>query len=92
MKPQHLLTPFLLLLLVAGVLAACTDDSTWRHDPAVEAARNACRSQTGVEYNCVEHEAVAALNPDICRLVGISIDDMCLQAVYEAADDPTICD
>ena len=91
MKNLNLLTPLMLLLLVARVLAACTD-STWRHDPAVEAARNACRSQTGVEYNCVEHEAVAASNPEICRLVGIYIDDMCLQAVYEAADDPTICD
>ena len=60
MKNKNLLTPFTLLLPVATLLAACTDDSTWRHDPAVEAARNACRPQTGVEYNCVEYEAVAA--------------------------------
>ncbi|MBC8445571.1 MAG: transposase, partial [Chloroflexi bacterium] len=32
------------------------------------------------------------LNPDVCRLAGMWVDDMCLQAVYEAADDPTICD
>jgi len=78
-----------IILLI--ILAACTD-STWRHDPAVEAARNACKSQSGVDYDCVEHEAVSASNPEICRLVGIYIDDMCLQAVYEAADDPSICD
>jgi len=91
MKPQHLLTPFLLLLLVAGVLAACTD-STWRHDPAVQAARKACGSGSSADYACIEATAVASLNPEICRLVGIYIDDMCLQAVYEAADDPAICE
>jgi len=91
MRGQYLLILFLLLLLVPGVLAACTD-STWRHDPSVEAASNACRSQSGVDYDCVEQAAIAALNPEICRLVGISIDDMCLQAVYEAAADPSICD
>ena len=90
MKNLYLFLPFILLLLIADVLASCTD-STWRHDPAVEAASNACRSPSGVDYNCVEQAAVAALNPEICRLVGIYIDDMCLQAVYEAADDPTIC-
>jgi hypothetical protein len=31
-------------------------------------------------------------DPDVCRLTGMWIDDMCLQAVYQAADDPTICD
>ena len=36
--------------------------------------------------------ATEALNPEICRLLGIAVDDMCLQAVYEAADDPAICD
>jgi hypothetical protein len=36
--------------------------------------------------------ALAALNPDVCRLLGIAVDDACLQAVYEAADDPAICD
>ena len=36
--------------------------------------------------------ATQALNPDICSLLGIAVDDMCLQAVYEAADDPAICE
>ena len=80
---------FYLILLV--VLVACTD-STWRNDPAVEAARNACGSPSDLDYNCYEREAVANSNPEICRLVGMWIDDMCLQAVYEAADDPSICD
>src|SRR3989304_9274308 len=74
-------------LIVFVVLAACST-STWRQDPAVEAARDTC----GEDNNCYEREAVAHLNPQICRLVGIYIDDMCLQAVYEAADDPSICD
>ena len=88
---KHLFAPFLLFLLVAGVLAACTD-LTWRNDPAIQAARDACQSQSGIDYNCIEQAAVAAKNPEICRLVEISIDDMCLQMVYEAAQDPTICD
>lgn len=78
------------LILFVG-LAACAD-SRWRDDPAVEAARTACGSQSGMDYDCVERQAVAHLNPDICRLVGKYIDDMCLQAVYEAAGDPAICD
>lgn len=78
-----------LILLIT--LAACSSE-TWRRDPAVVAAQNACRTPSGMDYDCVEGAAVADLNPDICRLVGIYIDDMCLQAIYEAADDPTICD
>ena len=92
MKNKFLFTPFLLFLLVAGVLAACNGDSAWRNDPAILAARDACKSPSGVDYDCIERQAVAALNPDICRLAGIGVDDMCLQAIYEAANDPTICD
>jgi hypothetical protein len=75
----------------SNVLAACTDDAAWWHDPAIMAARDACQSPSGIDYNCVEQAAVAASNPEICRLVGIGIDDMCLQAVYEAANTPSIC-
>ncbi|MGA9351724.1 MAG: hypothetical protein WBW48_23385, partial [Anaerolineae bacterium] len=46
----------------------------------------------GEYYACIERHAVTNLNPDVCRLAGMWVDDMCLQAVYEAADDPTICD
>ena len=92
MKNEHFFITFLLFLLVTGVLAACSDDSAWRNDPTVLAAREACKSQSGVDYDCIERQALTALNPDICRLAGIGIDDMCLQAVYEAANDPTICD
>ncbi len=66
------------------ILTACTG-TFWSEDPAVEAVRIACKDQKGVDYDCIEREAVSALNPEICRLAGISIDDMCLQAVYEAA-------
>jgi len=79
------------LLFLGAVLAACTR-SLWQNDPAVEAARKACQSASGIDYNCVERQAVNAMNPDICRLLGIAVDDACLQTVYEAANDPAICD
>ena len=81
----------ILYLSLLMLLAACTS-STWRKDPDVDAARKTCGSEPDVDYNCIEEAAVAASNPDICRLVGIYIDDMCLQTVYEAAQDPAICD
>lgn len=82
----------LLLISLAALLAACGAEA-WERDPQVQAARRACR-QLGkaADYDCVERYAVETLNPDICRLAGIWIDDMCLQAVYEAADDPAICE
>jgi len=85
-------TQILMALALVWTLAACTDASAWRNDPAVVAARDACKSGSGVDYNCIEGQAVTALNPEICRLAGIGIDDMCLQAVYVAANDPSICD
>ncbi len=82
----------LLVLLPALALAAC-EPATWKQDPSVQAAKRACKGlDEGERYDCVEHHAVESLNPDICRLAGIWIDDMCLQAVYEAADDPAICE
>jgi hypothetical protein len=70
------------------LLAACTSQS-WKRDPEVQAARRACK---GLDYDCIERHAVESLNPDVCHLAGIWIDDMCLQAVYEAAGDPAICE
>ena len=43
-------------------------------------------------YPCIEQQAVQALEPEVCRLAGMAIDDVCLQAVYEAAADPSICE
>ncbi len=81
-----------LILMLCLLLAACRGEA-WQADPGVIAAREACASLSDIEqYNCIEKRAVAALNPDICRLAGIWIDDACLQAVYEAANDPAICD
>ena len=77
----------LLILVLALLLVACGPEA-WEQDPEVRAARAAC----GKEYDCIERHAVETLNPDVCRLAGIAIDDMCLQAVYEAADDPAICE
>ena len=90
MKP----TPFLsILILLAVVLAACAPVAAPGNDPALAAVRRACADlpDRGREQ-CIVDQAAQALNPEICRLLNIYIDDWCLQVVYEAADDPAICD
>ncbi len=80
-------TAFLALLLTT-----CASQP-WRQDPDVQAAKRDCAGlPQGERYACIERHAMDSLNPDVCRLAGMGVDDMCLQAVYEAADDPTICD
>lgn len=79
-----------LALLLAGCL---TPRLAARANPAVQAAQAACASLPGAErYPCIEQQAVQALEPEVCRLAGIAIDDACLQAVYQAAADPGICE
>lgn len=81
------------MLIAMPLLAAsaCMQKS-WERDPKIEAARRACMEFPEFErYACIEDHAVRAVEPDICRLTGKWIDDMCLQSVYEAADDPAIC-
>jgi hypothetical protein len=79
-------------ILLAVVLAGCAG-KPWEQDPDVQAAKRACEGVSeGERYACIERRAVATLNADVCRLTSRWIDDMCLQAVYQAADDPTICD
>ncbi len=81
-----------MLAAITLLLAACGPEA-WEQDPAVQAAKQACkRLDEGERYTCIERHAVESLNPDVCRLAGIWIDDMCLQAVYEAANDPAICE
>ena len=83
--------PFVLCLM-AIPLAACAPQP-WKQAPDVQAAKRDCTDLAeGERYACIERHAVDSLNPDVCRLAGMWVDDMCLQAVYEAADDPTICD
>jgi hypothetical protein len=84
----------LVAALTALVLAACVARPPLQvKDPQVQAARQACKDVSDPDLlACVEQQAVAALNPDVCRLLGIAVDDACLQAVYQAADDPAICD
>jgi WD40 repeat protein len=82
----------LLLILLATLLTGCGAEA-WERDPDVQAAKAACKgSGKELDYACIERHAVESLNPDVCRLAGIAIDDMCLQAVYEAAGDPAICE
>jgi hypothetical protein len=88
MTPPTTRVIFAFCLLLAG----CRGEA-WQADPAIIAAREACKGLSDIEqYSCLEQQALAAFNPEICRLAGIWIDDACLQAVYEAANDPAICD
>ncbi|MFN2242261.1 MAG: hypothetical protein ACK2U2_08235 [Anaerolineae bacterium] len=83
----------LYVLAAAALLLGACGQEAWERDPAVQAARKACKQlDEGEGYACIERHAVETLNPDVCRLAGIWIDDMCLQAVYEAAGDPAICE
>lgn len=84
----------LLAVLAVLLLAACSARPPLQvNDPQLQAARRGCRGlPQGQRYICIEQQAIAALNPDVCRLLGIAMDDACLQFVYEAADDPAICD
>jgi hypothetical protein len=83
----------LCVLAAAALLLGACGQEAWERDPAVQAAKKACQQlDEGEGYACIERTAVETLNPDVCRLAGIWIDDMCLQAVYEAASDPAICD
>ena len=78
--------------LLTGMLLATCLGPAWKRDPDVQAVKAACLSLPKAEqFACIEREAVARLNPDVCRLAGIAIDDACLQSVYEAAGGPAIC-
>ncbi len=89
--PAVLTFPFV-LLLIATSLAACAPQP-WEQNPDVQTARRNCTGLAeGERYACIERHAVDSLNPDVCRLAGVWVDDACLQAVYQAADDPAICD
>ena len=80
------------LIFLVTLLTACGAEP-WEQDPDVQAAKAACkRAGKGWDYPCIERHAVESLDPDVCRLAGIWIDDMCLQAVYVAAGDPAICE
>lgn len=80
------------LVLLSALLAACAA-RPWEQNPNVQAAREACRGlDQQARCSCIQFHAVGTLNPDVCRLLGIAVDDACLQSVYEAADDPAICD
>lgn len=87
MKRRHVL-----LLVLVPMLAACAR-RPWKRDPDVQAAHRDCDDlPEGERYTCIERHAVEALNPHVCRVVSKWIDDMCLQAVYQAADDPKTCE
>lgn len=82
----------LLAVLVLSALVGACEGPAWENDPDVQAVRTACAGLRKMEhYSCVEDAAVERLNPDVCHLIAAGLDDLCLQAVYEAAGDPAIC-
>jgi hypothetical protein len=84
--------PWFNLLILLILLAGCAPQP-WKQNPDVQAAKRDCADlPQGEHYACIERHAVASLNPEVCHLAGIWVDDMCLQAVYEATDDQAICD
>ena len=80
------------LLVLLLLLAGCAPQP-WKQDPDVQVAKQDCAGvPEGEHYACIERQAVMSLNPEICHLASMWVDDACLQAVYQAADDPAICD
>jgi hypothetical protein len=80
------------LLVLLLLLVGCAPQP-WKQDPDVQVAKQDCAGlPQGEHYACIERHAVTSLNPEVCRLASVWVDDACLQAVYQAADDPTICD
>ena len=94
MRSRSILLSLAMTLSLALLVAACLARPPLQtNDPDVQAAQDACQDIPDSERDaCIELQAVATLNPEVCRLLGIAVDDACLQAVYEAADDPAICD
>ena len=80
---------FVLLVLLAG----CAPQPWKQQDPDVQTAKRDCAGlPQGEHYACIERHAVTSLNPEVCRLASTWVDDACLQAVYQTADDPAICE
>jgi hypothetical protein len=84
---------WLLAGLAVVLLATGCQGPAWESDPDVKAVRIACAGLRKTDhYDCVEREAIIRLNPEVCRLANIALNDLCLQAVYETLNDPEICD
>lgn len=80
------------LLALLVLLTGCIPQP-WKQNPDVQVAKQDCTGlPQGEHYACIERHAVTSLNPQVCRLASMSVDDACLQAVYQAADDPAICE
>ena len=84
--------PWFNLLVLLVLLVGCAPQP-WKQDPDVQAAKQDCAGlPQGEHYVCIERHAVTSLDPEVCRLASVWVDDACLQAVYQAADDPATCE
>lgn len=80
------------LLALLVLLTGCIPQP-WKQNPDVQVAKQDCTGlPQGEHYACIERHAVTSLNPQVCRLASMWVDNACLQAVYQAADDPAICE
>jgi len=79
--------------VISGLLLTGCRGPVWEQSPDVQAARIACAGLRASEhFVCVEEQATARMNPDVCHLAFAGLDNLCLQSVYEASVDPSICD
>lgn len=90
-----------LLLLVAYlglVLLRYIQPNPWlkepdiQSDPDVQLARRSCRNISGDKFDCCVQYAIEYENPNICALTSIFVDDVCLDEVWRAVGDPSICE
>jgi hypothetical protein len=67
-------------------------DTTIKSDEEVQMAMKNCRQGSEDKYDCYVQYAIEYENPNICALTSIFVDDACLDDVWRAIDDPSICD
>jgi hypothetical protein len=67
-------------------------DPTIKSDPEVELAEESCKNVPEEKYDCYVQYAIEYQNTNICALTGIFVDDACMDEVWRAVNDPSICE
>lgn len=92
MAKKSLLLGLVIILAVVYMLATNPPFKFVVSDPEVREAWQICRSVPAeARLACYEKLAVEQDNPDVCWLAGPSVDDACMQTVFEKSKDPNIC-